>query len=223
MDWSYNTIWFDWIDPQKQVTIDFKKKETLLHISEREYLTTWYLNSKDNAFDLLPASDKLLYLQLNWSNIRDFQHVSMFPNLKRLELHYCTKLQSDRGLSELGDSLEYLHINQSKKLGNISEISQLENLKVLRLNNCAPIESLSFIGSLPNLIDLRFVGTEVLDGDLTPIIEHPSLRSAGFSDKRNLNYKTEKVSSILSLKGDDYKEFVFKGDFKTFRYNVTNG
>ncbi|WDF55376.1 hypothetical protein [Mucilaginibacter sp. KACC 22063] len=222
MDWSYSSIWFDRIEPQKQGTIDFKEKKTQLYISEKEYLTTWYMNSKDNALNLLPASDKLLYLELNWSNIPDFQHISMFPNLKRLELHYCTKLQSDRELSELGNSLEHLHINQSKKFGDIFEISQLKNLKVLRLNDCAPIESLSFIKSLPNLIDLRFVGTDVLDGDLTPIIEHPSLRSAGFSNKRNFNYKTEKINSMLSLKGSDYKEFVFKGDFKTFRYNVTN-
>jgi len=221
MDWSYNTIWFDWIDPKKQVTIDFKKKgKTPFSLAKEEYLTTWYLNQKDHALDFLPASDRLLYLELNWSNLQDFHHIGKFSNLKRLELHYCTKLKSDQGISELVDSLEHLHIQQSKKLEGILEIGQLKNLKVLRLNDCGTIDSLSFIKGLPNLIDLRFVGTNILDGDVTPIIDHPSLRGAGFLNKRNYNYTAEKINSILSLKGGNYKEFVFKGDFKTFRYNV---
>jgi hypothetical protein len=81
------------------------------------------------------------------------------------------------------------------------------------------LENLGFLKDLPNLVDFRFVDTNVLDGDLTPIIEHPNLRNAGFLDRRNFNFKSEKINALLkSRASDDYKEFAYKGEHETFRY-----
>lgn len=88
--------------------------------------------------------ENLLYLELNWSNIHDFLGVEKMNKLKRLELHYCTKLQNDFGLSGLADTLEYLHINQSKKFVPNEELFSLKNLRVLCLNSCGNLENLNF-------------------------------------------------------------------------------
>lgn len=219
MDWRYNGIWFDWIDADKQLKVDFKMKGSQLQLTNQEYLTTWYQNDKVNALSLIPASDKLLYLEINWCNLENFQGIEKYPNLKRLELHYCTKLISDQGILPLANTLEWLHINQSKKLEEVTEFDRLKELRVLCLNNCGPIPSIDFIRKLPNLIDFRFVDTNILDGDLTPLIEHPSLRNTGFLNKRHYNYSSEKIEELLDQKSNaEYKEFVYKGQFKTFKY-----
>eukprot|EP01133_Synstelium_polycarpum_P010113 gene10113-11789_t len=126
--------------------------------------------------------------------------------------------KSDNGLNQLGDSIEFFHINQSRKFKFDHELCELKKLKVLRLNSCGPIESLDFLSHLPNLVDFRFVNTNVLDGNLNPILEHPTIRSVGFFNKRHYNLKEDKLTLELGNKfSEEHKTFAYKGDYSTFR------
>jgi hypothetical protein len=112
MDWRYNTIWFEQIEPKKFLNCDLKlEKFSFPDITNIEYGIFWYYKHKGISFDTFAKSDKLLYLELNSANIKDFLGIDKFPFLKRLEVHYCTKLESDNGLSQLSNTIEYLHIN----------------------------------------------------------------------------------------------------------------
>jgi hypothetical protein len=209
VDWKYNTIWFDQIKPAAQLTWHFdKRNHGPLSLKNERYLTTWSFKRKGEcSFEALPASPKLLYLQLNRANVADFRAIERFPSLKRLELHHCLKLESDRGIAVLRNSLEILHINLSRKLHAVEEIAQLSGLKVLRLNDCGPLASIKFIMHFPNLLDFSFVNTNIVDGDLSPILEHPTLKSVGFLNKRHYNYTSEKIDDILRLRhGDETKD-----------------
>jgi hypothetical protein len=159
-------------------------------------------------------------LELNWANLKDFQGVEKFGNLKRFELHYCTKLESGLGLSHLSESLQYLHISRSRKFTVNDELLSLKKLRVLCLNVCGPIESLSFLKHFPNLIDFRFVDTNVLDGNLAPILEHPTIRTVGFLNKRHYNLKDDQLDRELAAKSDNvYSHFAYKGQYCTERYD----
>jgi hypothetical protein len=201
MDWRFNTILFEQLEQEKFFNKDFKENIIATenkNFENSEYAILWYL--KEREFSELSRSNKLLYLELNCANIKDFREIYKYRNLKRLELHYCLKLESDKGLSQIGDSLEFLHINQSKKIIFTEELLQLKKLKVLRLNSCASIDSLDFLIHFPSLIDFRFVDTNILDGNLNPILEHPSIRSVGFLNKKHYNYKSEKIKLELENK-----------------------
>lgn len=221
MDWRYNTIWFEQINKGKFHQHDFEgKTKSADNFIGAEYAILWYYKQKGLSFESLTESDKLLYLELNWANVKDFQSIEKFENLKRLELHYCTKLESDTGLKSLKDTLEFLHINQSKKFIQTDELLQLKQLKVLCLNSCRPIENLSFLSSFPKLIDFRFVNTNIIDGDLTPILEHPTIRTVGFSNKRHYNYTDRQLEDKLNSKAaKKFKNYVYKGQYETFRYD----
>jgi len=222
MDWRYNTIWFEQIEPQKFLNCDLKsRKLSSIDITNIEYAIFWHYKQKGLSFDSFPPSDKLLYLELNWANVKDFSGIEKLSALKRLELHYCTKLETDAGLSVLSDKIEYLHINQSKKLQSIDEICKLSKLKVLCLNSCGPLENLLFLKMFPNLMDFRFVDTNILDGDLTPLIEHPTIRSVGFLNKRHYNYSDDEIDSALELKSnEEYEDFAYKGEYLTSKYKA---
>jgi hypothetical protein len=188
-------------------------------LNEIEYAIVWHYKFKGISIELFPDSEKLRYLELDWANINDLVGINKFKNLKRLELHYCTKLENDFGISSLGNTLEFLHINQSKKLILSNELFELKKLKVLLLNSCGNIDNLSFLKFLPDLIDFRFVDTNIIDGNLTPIIEHPKIKTVGFKNKRHYNLKDKKINSeLLAKPTEEIKEFVYKGEFKTFRY-----
>lgn len=220
MDWRYNTIWFDQIDPNNLFHCDYKNKiPSKTNFEDVEYAMTFYFKHKGLSFDTLPKSSKLLYLEMNWANFRDLDGIDRFNNLKRLELHYCTKLENDKNISSLKDTLEFLHINQSKKYTPTQELFQLRNLKVLCLNACAPIDNLKFLNHFPNLVDFRFVDTNVLDGDLTPLLEHPTIRTVGFINKRHYNYTDEKLKLELNSKSEsEYKDTIYKEKYLTYKY-----
>ena len=223
MDWRYNVIWWDQISKDDKVTWRYDEKgREPFRLADERYLTTWRYKMKGNLpFEALPASEKVLYLELNSANVTDFRGIDNFTCLKRLEMHYCVKLKGDTSISALQTSLEMLHINQSKKLHSVEEISKLSELRVLRLNACGALPNIQFISKLPKLVDFRFVDTNILDGDLMPILEHPSLQSVGFLNKRHYNYTSEQIDESLHYRDtEESKDFANKGEFQTFRYKA---
>lgn len=223
MDWRFNTIWFEQLEQDKVFQKNFKDNKIATenkNFENSEYGIIWHLKEKLNSFDNLSESHRLLYLELNRANIKNFEGIEKFKNLKRLELHYCVKLENDNGLSQLKDNLEFLHINLSKKFKFTDELVKLKKLRVLCLNACGALENLDFLKNFPNLVDFRFVDTTVLDGNLKPILEHPTIRTVSFLNKKHYNYKDEKIKLELENKFVcEYKTIVHKGQYLTFRYD----
>lgn len=220
-NWRNNTIWFEQIPDNLQADLNLKEdKFNEVQLENIEYLTLWHHKSKLRNLLDLPVPESLLYLDLTWSDIQDFVGIKKMVNLKRLELHYCTKLQNGLGLSGLAHTLEHLHIEQSKKFVPTEELFSLKNLRVLRLNSCGNLENLHFLNQFPKLIDFRFVDTNVLDGDLSPILDHPTIRSVGFLNKRHYNIKDDKMDAMLKDKnsGGEFKTVIKYGKYETFRY-----
>ncbi|UUZ55315.1 hypothetical protein LP419_05935 [Massilia sp. H-1] len=73
---------------------------------------------------------------------------------------------------------------------------------------------------MPNLLDFRFVDTNVLDGDLTPLMNHPNLVNAYFLDKRHYNFKSVEVQQHLKERNEVAKEYLYRGEFRTYRYKA---
>lgn len=92
--------------------------------------------------------------------------------------------------------------------------------RTLCLNSCSALENLNFLNQFPNLLDFRFVDTNVLSGDLTPTLDHPTIRSVGFLNKRLYNIQEKKMAALLNEKNgaSEFKETIKNGKYETFRY-----
>ena len=222
MDWRFNTIWFEQLEQNKIFIKDFKNGESDGNYNETknaEYGIIWHLQKGKNAFENLNEVNQLLHLELYFTNIVDFSGIGKFKNLKRLELFNCYKLENDLELAEINNSLEFLHVNQCKKFKFTENLLKLNKLKVLCLNSCGEIENLDFLKYLPNLIDFRFVNTNIVDGNLNQIYEHPTIRTVGFINKRHYNFKFEDLKVELDNKNNsEYKTVIYKGKYSTYRY-----
>ena len=157
MDWRFNTIWFDQLDENTVCQIDFEEIKNFDDFSSILYASIHKLKYDSKSFLAIEKFEKLLFLELNSGNLINFKGLSNLNTLKRLELHYCVKLESDFGLKNFSDNLEFLHINMSRKFKFSDELLSLKKLKVLCLNDCGDIENLDFLENFPNLIDFRFV------------------------------------------------------------------
>lgn len=220
MDWRFNTIWFDQIPKENQYHLNCKEdKLDESKFLKSEYSIIWHLKVKEKSFDRLPNSENLKFLELNWANFKELNGLDKFPDLKRLELHYCTKLETIAGIQQKSKTLQFLHINQSKKLKIDKRLFELKKLRVLCLNSCGEIENLDFLKEFPELIDFRFVDTKIISGDLSPILKHPKIRSVGFMNKRHYNFKDKELEELLSKKSNnDYRDEIYKGEYMTFKY-----
>ena len=70
-----------------------------------------------------------------------------------------------------------------------------------------PIESLDFLKYFPKLETFIFMETNILDGDLTPNLEHPTITYVGMVNKRHYNIKREKLKELLAEKKRGYRMF----------------
>ncbi|PVY36084.1 hypothetical protein [Pontibacter virosus] len=198
MNWKNNSINFEEIPKGEYINFDWKEDDVKsFDFSKCKYLIIWHHQSKEKSFNNLPHIPDLLYLEVNWSSSTSLKGLSKYQNLKRLELHYCTKLETLDGIESVNREIEHIHINQSKKLTNHKRITILKKLKVLCYNDCGAIENLSFLNELPHLRDFRFVNSNILDGDLSPILHHPNLESVGFLNKRHYSHKDTYIKDYL--------------------------
>jgi len=221
MNWTYNTLWSDKLPPKEYHNFECKNtKASLTTPVAGSYFRIRNFKPKDRCFENYPAITTATYLELGLSNVTSFKGISKMGTIKRLELHRCIKLESDEGLSEIRDDLEWLHINQSKKFSPSTELLSLKNLKVLCLNSCAPLENLQFLSEFPQLVDFRFVDTNVLDGDLSPLFDHPTLLSVGFLNKKHYNRTEKQTDEYFGERVESKQEWVHDGQFATHRYKI---
>lgn len=141
----------------------------------------------------LPALEDLSIVQSPLTSIRG---VGRFRKLNRLELSYLTKLESIAGLEELeGDGLEVLDCQKCKKISDHAVVRSLPSLRVVKFNDCGEIPAIGFLEDMPTLEEFRFVNTNVLDGDLRPLLK---LKSVGFFKKKHYSHTPEEVNEILA-------------------------
>jgi len=131
-------------------------------------------------------------LELVQSPLSSLDGIEGFQSLRHLELAYMRVLQT---LSALRTTkLESLFCEACPKLNDYAVLGELKRLRNLRLNRCAEIQNLEFLGGLALLEEFRFVGTRVRDGNLTQVLR---LRSVGFDGKRHYSHTPRDVEAIL--------------------------
>lgn len=218
MDWRYNTLWHDQLPAGAYKHVDLKPGQVKVDGAVGvQYVVIGGFKPKSHALADLVGVEEAIYLELIHSNIRSLEGIGKCGPIKRLEAHHCVKLEDGAALLDLRESLEWLHIDMSKKF-SFPDIHHLKNLKVLCLNSCGALENLKFLYELPSLLDFRFVDTNVVDGDLTPLLDHPSLVSAGFLNKRHYNLSEREVKAHLAGREEEACSYVYKGQWETFTY-----
>ena len=145
----------------------------------------------------IPALPQLRELVLVQPSIGSLVGVSKFPMLARLEITNASRLESLEGIEGL-PSLEALHCLTCRRLGDHTRIVEVKSLRSVRFNDCGEIASLRFLAKMPNLNEFRFVGTNIVDGDLRPLL---ALSHVGFLPKKHYTHTPAELDAILRAKG----------------------
>lgn len=164
----------------------FKKNENLSNLVS---LHIWKYGSASNDLSDFPFFANLRDLMLVESKIERLDGLSRFRFLESVEFAYMKKLSK---LGEMGlPELETFVADTCKKnLSDHEKLGTCPKLSALKLHNCGQIKSLSFLRNLRNLNSFRFVGTDIIDGDLSPLL---NISDVFFNDKQHYSHKLKDI------------------------------
>src|SRR5262249_52476741 len=123
--------------------------------------------------------------------ISSLEGLGALAKLRSLRLGDLRKLKSLEGIQNLTE-LKSLEINTCRAIESIDQLSQLTNLEELYLNNLGKIRSLKPLIPLKRLMRFTFSeSTEILDGDLSPLLSLPNLGLVSFQNRKHYSHKRE--------------------------------
>ena len=152
---------------------------------------------KSKDLSQLPFFPSLQQLSMTQAALTSLRGASRFYGLRRIELAYLSKLESLHDAEQL-QLLEVLDCQKCRKLRDHDIVRSLTNLRVLRFNDCGEIPNLNFIDEIPSLEEFRFVGTNIADGNLGPLLR---LKRVGFIAKKHYSYTPEQLDELLRPHG----------------------
>lgn len=151
----------------------------------------------------------------------DIGPLAELPDLERVHLMDLPRLSAIEGLRPL-TRLKWLGLNNLRKVKDVSVVGNLHalehlslsgfplgdamfleglaKLRILLINRGGSVPSFRFVRSLPKLESLSLENTIAEDGDLSAMIDHPSLRAVYFENKRHYSVKLAEVNKILEAR-----------------------
>jgi hypothetical protein len=123
--------------------------------------------------------------------------IGSIRNLRCLRLAGLKRLASLAGIEGL-EKLEELEVHTCRSIQSIEQVGCLTRLKKLSLNNDGRIESLKPLNRLNGLESVLFYeSTNILDGDLSPLLRQDHLSRVSFQNRRHYSHRREEF-------GDSY-------------------
>lgn len=119
-------------------------------------------------------------------------------DLRFLGLYHLKQLAELSGIEAL-DCLEELEITDCRAVNQIDPVAGLINLRKLVLSNDGAISSLKPLLHLRRLEWVTFPeSTNIVEGDLTPLLTLPRLRKVAFKNRRHYTHRREEIAAILA-------------------------
>lgn len=164
-----------------------------------------YASISGSSLADLPVAPNLRTLELLGPVIKDLSEIDRYPKLECLDIYSARKLVSVAGI-ERCSSLKRLELDGCKNINDLQEtLSKCSSLERLVLMKVSALENIQFIERMPNLKWLNLMDTNVIDGDMSPLLRHPSLEYAVFTSKKHFSHTEAQVRAALQAKKQGLK------------------
>ncbi len=159
-------------------------------------LVGFYSTGNFKNLNILKNLNNIDTLLLGNINITTLEGIENLKNLKVIILEDMKKLETIEHLSFLGSNLKSLRIENCNKIKDFDSIKDLSELVFLCIDRVKLVPNLEFISNLKNLKSFVSDSSNVIDGNLTPLIylEHVviyPIRKHYFIVKQNENKKAK--------------------------------
>ena len=162
-------------------------------------LNLWNFNTKEKDFSNFPFLKGLEILNLFWGNAQTLDNLQLGDRIHKIEFHRYPKLETASKLVDY-KSIEYLYFENCKRVNDFERLSELPNIKTFAFNECGELDNIDFVENMGKLEDIRFVGTNIKNGNLK-MLEKDKFRYIGFDNKKHYSHKYEELKPIKNNKG----------------------
>lgn len=157
-----------------------------------------FLNSyKGKDTDGFAGLPNLEWLEVGNGPVQSLKGLGTLKKLKHLQIFLMRKLESLEGLEGLS-ALEDLEVSGCRKIQSIEPLTSLSKLRRLQVGNCGDIETIRPVEKLKRLEFFWFYDTNVLDGDLSPLLKLKHLTDINFKNSKRYEYTREEMRRLLS-------------------------
>lgn len=148
----------------------------------------------------LPCADNLKEIGFSRTAIESLQGIERYPELEKVLLYQARKLHDISRLSRLRN-LKELYFEKCRHLvqGGF-DWRCLHSLRKMEYMECTALSDLQFIREMPDLSWLVIMDTDVLDGDLNPVAEHPKLEHFVCTSYRHFTHTEAQLRKILACR-----------------------
>jgi hypothetical protein len=190
---SISPMNFEFCNEQTEVLLFSGSEKTRIN-KKCQNLVTVAANECKNANQILKDVSycrNLRRLMLVKPSLKDLTMLDSSMNIEKLEIFYASQLTDIAGIMKIRQSLKELTFTNCKKILDFSILSELKELRNLVLDSCGKVQSLSFLREMPLMRDIRFMRTEIVDGDLSPCLGYHSVVC---ENKKNYNYSASDLT-----------------------------
>jgi len=177
-------------------TLEWRPKAKSLFncMSLKNLFLNRYLGKDTSPFATLNNLEQLSILN---SSIENLQGLSNLNKLKSLGLHNVRKLTSLDGIQALTE-LQDLAFTGCRKVRSLEQVQTLYNLIKLDFSSNGNIDSIKSVQVLKNLQKIWFYeSTNVIDGDLFPLLELEHLQRVAFMDRDHYSHKRLEIEDYI--------------------------
>lgn len=172
------------------------KAKTIFSCDELNLLNI--VNYPSENLKKLNRMSLLRRLQLTSKKIKSLSGIEELSSLSILDLADCPKLEDLSGIDKC-QQIEIVEIENCKRVYDIAILSELKNLKEIVLTDCGTVKSLRPLAHSQSLESIIFIGdTTIEDGELTSLLDIPTLKKMWFANKRLYTHTREQVMEVLS-------------------------
>lgn len=140
--------------------------ESLMNLVELN-VNNWPYDNLDNMKHL----ENLQVLKFEFAKkLKSLKGIEVLENLSELYFYSAQHLEDINALEAVAQNFLKISFELTNGIKDFSVLEKMPNLEKLYLYRCAPIHSIQFLKKLKNL-KYAYIGTEVLDGDVTYLEE----------------------------------------------------
>jgi Leucine-rich repeat (LRR) protein len=180
----------------RELSITLSKNQQLptVQMPSVRALSVWSLKKKDlRVLEYFPNLEELTIIESR--QLTKLDGLECCCKLLKLNIAYCPRLENIDTLQELPQLVE-LECTNLKKILDISPVYGLNGLQRLILDKVTGVNDLSQIPRLTSVQHLALVNIDLLDGNLLPILDMPSLEYCHVAPSRgNLQPSPQEISS----------------------------
>ncbi|NUP11335.1 MAG: hypothetical protein HOW73_35260 [Polyangiaceae bacterium] len=136
---------------------------------------------------------QLIGLNLTSPGIRSLQQIGSLALLNNLEITGAAKLATLHNIEVL-QHLRSVDLFKCPAVSDHELVGACKQITALRFARCGAIKSLAFVESMPALERFSFLGTDVLDGNMRPVL---GLKAVGFDARPHFSHTQREVDEIL--------------------------